>query len=85
MFELMFFSSPLNCACVRVCVCVCVCACVCVCSQGGTRVRTIMHSPIFFKNEPWTYDGLVHITDLLPTLYALGTGETADLPGKFGH
>ena len=53
--------------------CVCACACVCVCvSQGGTRVRTIMHSPNFFKNETRTYDGLVHITDLLPTLYALG-------------
>ena len=67
-------------ACMRVCVCVCVC--VCLFSQGGTRVRTILHSPKFLANTNKTHRGLVHITDLLPTFFVLGTGKISDLPSK---
>ena len=42
-----------------------------------------MHGPkVLGKKAPKQYHGLVHVTDLLPTLYAVAAGKDKDLPRR---
>ena len=48
--------------------------------EGGIRVPGFVHSPNFVKNPGRIHDKLVHITDWVPTILRLATGEEVSLP-----
>ncbi|KAL8599860.1 hypothetical protein ACOMHN_038433 [Nucella lapillus] len=52
--------------------------------EGGTRARTLLRAPRYLKAGLKTgeYDGLVHITDLLPTLLQAAKGNLSVLPSR---
>ena len=43
--------------------------------EGGIRVPGFVHSPNFVKNPGRVHDKLVHITDWVPTILRLATGQ----------
>ncbi|XP_076447183.1 arylsulfatase B-like [Babylonia areolata] len=50
--------------------------------EGGTRVRTLLRAPRFLNpcNSKGEYHGLIHITDVLPTLMDAAGGDLSVLP-----
>ncbi|XP_076447182.1 steryl-sulfatase-like [Babylonia areolata] len=50
--------------------------------EGGTRVRTLLRAPGFLRANHRTgeYNGLIHVTDVLPTLLEAARGDLSVLP-----
>ncbi|KAL8607754.1 hypothetical protein ACOMHN_039427 [Nucella lapillus] len=50
--------------------------------EGGTRVRTLLYAPKYLpkRKRRGVYNGLIHVTDVLPTLLEAANGNLSVLP-----